>query len=389
MNTAVTVKDKKRQDIQGVQQTLESMKSQFAMCLPSHLKPERMCRVALTAVQNTPKLLECNRQSFYLAVLRAAQLGLEPDGILGQAYLLPYGDNVQLIVGYKGLIDLARRSGEVSNIIAKEVCKNDEFSVDFSKEVPFVHKPKLDGDRGEITHFWAMARFKDGGFHWDYMTLKEVETIRDNSSGYKRALNKAVRDKDRNIIKMESPWFNNFIEMGKKTVIRRISKFLPMSVQRAAVVEDLVDGGKKFTADQFGEIVIDGDDGVIEGTAETVDKTHAGKLDQFAGQSPDQGAGNTSPPAASAEVKPTEPKPTAIPDFDINDFNIDNAKGLKEASAVFLRILGAHPQEARDAIFKQSSGVTLVNAMRAHGLTLDVTKIEALGVTLPPASVAA
>src|ERR1700733_5345712 len=122
----------KKQDLQGVQQTLEGMKAQFAMALPDHIKPESMVRVALTAVQNTPKLLECDRNSFFLAVLRAAQLGLEPDGILGQAYLIPYGEQVQLIPGYKGLIDLARRSGEVSNIIAKEVCRNDEFSVDFS-----------------------------------------------------------------------------------------------------------------------------------------------------------------------------------------------------------------------------------------------------------------
>jgi len=170
MGKVVVNKEQQRESMASVQQALEKMKPQFAMALPDHIRPERLIRVALTAVQNTPKLLECDRSSFYLAVLRAAQLGLEPDGILGQAYLIPYGKLVQLIPGYKGLIDLARRSGEVSNIIAKEVCKNDEFTVDFSQEVPFVHKPKLDGDRGDITHFWALARFKDGGFHWDFLT---------------------------------------------------------------------------------------------------------------------------------------------------------------------------------------------------------------------------
>jgi recombination protein RecT len=301
MSKAVVNKDQQRENIASVQQTLEKMKGQFANALPDHIRPERMVRVALTAVQNTPKLLDCDRNSFFLAVLRAAQLGLEPDGILGQAYLIPYGDQVQLIPGYKGLIDLARRSGEVSNIIAKEVCKNDEFTVDFSQQIPFVHKPKLDGDRGDITHFWALARFKDGGFHWDYMSLAEVMAIRDGSSGWKIALKYAKRDKNGNVTDMNSPWHNHFVEMGKKTVIRRIAKFLPMSVQRAAMVEDLVDAGKKFTADQFGEIVIQGEEGVIEGTAETVDKTHAGKLDQFAGQTADQGAGNSSPPALTLE----------------------------------------------------------------------------------------
>jgi recombination protein RecT len=312
MGKSVVNKEQQRDNIASVQQTLEKMKGQFANALPDHIRPERMVRVALTAVQNTPKLLECDRNSFYLAVLRAAQLGLEPDGILGQAYLIPYGKQVQLIPGYKGLIDLARRSGEVSNIIAKEVCKNDEFTVDFSQEIPFVHKPKLDGDRGDITHFWAMARFKDGGFHWDYLTKDEVIKIRDGSSGWKMSLQYAKRDAEGNITELNSPWHNHFVEMGKKTAIRRIAKFLPMSVQRAAVVEDLVDAGKKFTADQFGEIVIDGDEGnVIDATAEKVEeKTRGGKLDQFAGGTPhnpetgevtDQAATDSSPPALSLQ----------------------------------------------------------------------------------------
>src|SRR5580698_9848339 len=151
--------------IDTVRAALEKMKSQFQMVLPKHITAERLFRVAMTAIQQTPKLLECDRQSLYSAVMRSAQLGLEPDGILGQAYLIPFKGKVQFIAGYKGLIDLARRSGEVSNIIAKEVCENDEFDVDFSKEIPFIHKPQLHGDRGRVTHFWAMARFKDGGFH--------------------------------------------------------------------------------------------------------------------------------------------------------------------------------------------------------------------------------
>jgi recombination protein RecT len=175
---------------------------------------------------------------------------------------------VQLIPGYKGLIDLARRSGEVSNIIAKEVCKGDEFAVDFSQDVPFTHKPKLSGERGEVTHFWARASFKDGGFHWDYMTVDEVRAIRDGSSGWKIALKYAKRDANGNVIEVNSPWHNNFIEMGKKTVIRRIAKFLPMSVQRAAMTEELMDRGVKFSTDETGEIIIEQNEGVvIEGEA--------------------------------------------------------------------------------------------------------------------------
>lgn len=251
-----------------VQQALEKMKPQFQMVLPKHLTPERLCRVALNACHATPKLLECDRKSLFSAVMRAAQLGLEPDGVLGQAYLIPFKRSfkdargewqsvmeVQFIAGYKGLIDLARRSGDVSNIIAKEVYANDGFSIDWSQEIPFIHKPLMTGDRGEVTHFWAMARFKDGGFHWDYLTKAEVEAIRDKGNGSKNAV-----------------WKDYFVEMGKKTAIRRIAKYLPMSVQKAAMTEDLIDAGKSFHQDSYGEIVIDGDVVREDAAAETAPK---------------------------------------------------------------------------------------------------------------------
>lgn len=249
--------------VDTVRHALESMQGEFAKVLPKHITPERLCRVAMTAVQQTPKLLECDKKSLYAAVMRAAQLGLEPDGILGQAYLIPYGKQVQFIPGYKGLIDLARRSGDVINIIAKEVYKNDTFRVNWANEIPFEHVPLMEGDRGEVTHFWALARFKDGGFHWDYLTRKEVENIRDRSSGKNNAV-----------------WKDFFVEMGKKTAIRRIAKYLPMSVQRASMVEDLVEAKKKFTIDSYGDIIVD-NNGTIEGEAEVVEAKTA-KLDNFA-----------------------------------------------------------------------------------------------------------
>lgn len=243
---------------------LEQMKPQMSAALPKHITPDRMMRVALTAIQNTPKLLECDKKSLLMAILRASQLGLEPDGILGQAYLIPYGKQVQLIVGYKGLIDLARRSGEVSNIIAREVCANDLFTVDFSQEIPFVHKPLLEGDRGPVKFFWALARFKDGGFHWDYMSREEVLKIRDGSSGWQAA----VKFKST----ANSPWVKHEIEMGKKTVIRRISKYLPMSVQKAAIIEELVDANRKFEVGDFGDITVEQEE-IRDITPDDIEKT--------------------------------------------------------------------------------------------------------------------
>lgn len=278
-----------------VAMAFEKMKPQFAAALPKHITPERMVRVALTAIQNTPKLLECDRKSLLMAVLRAAQLGLEPDGVLGQAYLIPFGNQVQFIAGYKGLIDLARRSGEVTNIIAKEVYANDEFSVNWAATPPFIHKPKLGSERGEVILFWAMANFKDGGFHWDYMERSEVEAIRNRSQGYKSAIK---------YNKLDTPWITDFNEMGKKTVIRRIAKFLPMSVQKAAFTEDLIDAGKKFHIDDFGEIIIDQEPAppAIEGEKTTGNEGLKSKLAKKAG-------------AAGADPETGEIQAAALPVF--------------------------------------------------------------------------
>lgn len=250
-NNAVTTQERKAA-FATVGAALEKMKPQFAAVLPKHITPERMMRVAMVAIQNTPKLLDCDRTSLYLAVSRAASLGLEPDGILGQAYLVPYGKQVQFIPGYKGLIDLARRSGDVSNLIAKEVCANDDFEILWHQSPPFRHKQEAKGDRGEVIGFWALANFKDGGFHWDYLPVDEVLRIRDQSSGWQSAKkwNKTA----------ESPWEKHFVEMGKKTAIRRIAKYLPMSVQKAAMFDTLQDAGHKVS--------FDGDDLVIDEPAE-------------------------------------------------------------------------------------------------------------------------
>jgi hypothetical protein len=181
-----------------------------------------------------------------------------------------------------------------------------------------------------------MARFKDGGFHWDYMTVKEVEAIRDKGNG-----------------KNNPVWKDYFTEMGKKTAIRRIAKFLPMSVQRAAMVEDLVDAGKKFSTDQLGEIIIESDEGVIEGTAQAVDeKTNAGKLDEFAGGAP----GKESPPQS------TGPK---LEDFLEDIANSTHFEGLRYKSD---QALAAFPAaKAQEAINKAISE-------RQAALTEDVGK---------------
>ncbi|WP_417790320.1 recombinase RecT [Terasakiella pusilla] len=265
--------------VKQVGAVLERMKPQLQMALPKHLTPDRMIRVALAAINKTPKLLECNRDSLYAAIMTSAQLGLEPDGVLGQAYLIPFGKDVQFIPGYKGLIALARNSGDVSSIQAQAVRAGDHFDYGFGLNERLDHVPSDDPDRENkpITHFWAMAKFKDGGHHWDVMTVAQVEAIRDGSQGYKSAKRFAKNGK------INSPWVDHFEEMGKKTVIRRIAKYLPMDVQKAAYISDSYDTGKHTTLDMSGELVINDPD-VVDGESEEVKKVEnkSNQLDDFA-----------------------------------------------------------------------------------------------------------
>jgi recombination protein RecT len=274
------------------------MIAQLRMALPRHLTPERLVRVAMTAVQQTPKLLECDRQSLYAAIMTCAQLGLEPDGVLGQAYLVPFKNRVQFIPGYKGLISLARNSGEVTSIFAKEVCENDDFDYAFGLVERLEHVPAA-GDRGEIIGFYAIARFHNGGYHWDYMTRAEVEAIRDGSQGWQAFKAGKVR---------ESPWHTHFAEMGKKTVIRRISKYLPLNVQKAAAIADAYDRGRHGALDATGELVIEEGGGA---PALGPQEAAGTALDAFAADQPEDGAAvdATAQEATPADAAPAPGSP--------------------------------------------------------------------------------
>lgn len=241
--------------------TLDKMMPQMKLALPKHLTPERLVRVVMTAVQNNPKLLECDRNSFLSSVMTCAQLGLEPDGTLGQAYLIPFKVQGQMrcqfIPGYKGLIALARNSGDVTSIQAQAVHANDDFIYRFGLNETLDHTPAA-GDRGEITHFYAIAKFKDGGYHWDVMSVSEIEAIRDASQGYSAAKRYAKNGV------INSPWVSHFAEMGKKTMIRRIAKYLPMDVQKAAFIADSYDRGVASQLSDSGSVEAFGDTMTID-----------------------------------------------------------------------------------------------------------------------------
>ena len=241
------VDSKRAEPIESIRRALELMKPQLAVALPPHFSADRLVRVVVAVLQANPALLDCERASLYRSVMTCAHLGLEPDGVLGQAWLVPSRGKVQLVPGYRGFIALARNSGLITSINAQAVHLNDHFDYAYGLNERLEHVP-APGARGEITHFYAYVKFKDGGHHFDVLSRDEVDAIRDRSEGHQAY--RAGKGED-------SAWVTGYAEMGKKTVIRRIAKFLPLSVQKAAALADLHDAGKHAALDDLGELVVD------------------------------------------------------------------------------------------------------------------------------------
>jgi recombination protein RecT len=207
-----------KRDIRDV---IQAQKDEIARALPKHMNADRMIRVMLTAVNTTPKLLECSRESLLSALMKCSQYGLEPDG--RHAHLIPYGKECQLIFDYKGLVNLVRRSGDVADIHCDVVYEKDDFSFGFGTGGGLVHKPNLkEEDRGQITCAYSFVKLKDGSTSYEVMPWWEIEKVKEGSQGYQAFLKKYIKT---------SPWESNWAEMAKKTVFRRHSKWLPLSFE--------------------------------------------------------------------------------------------------------------------------------------------------------------
>lgn len=202
--------------------------------LPSHVDPMYFSRVAYTYVAQNPRLLQCDKQSLYSSFMTLAQLGLAPEGVLGQAYIVPFKGKAQPIVGYKGLITLARNSGEISTISARTVYENDKFAYEYGLEEKLVHVP-ADGMRGAMKYVYAIAKYRDGGHNFVVLSKADVDKIRDQSEGWKAYKSKKIQD---------NPWATSYEAMAEKTAIRKLNNVLPKSVQRAVALEEGFDRGK-------------------------------------------------------------------------------------------------------------------------------------------------
>lgn len=213
---------------------VQRMAPELSRALPKHVNADRMARIVLTALRINPKLAETSEASFLGAVLTAAQLGLEVNTPLGHAYLIPYGRECQLIIGYQGMIDLARRSGAITNLVAYAVHEGDEFVYTLGLEPTLEHEPSraADRDRKPVSHVYAVAHQKDGPPIFVVLTWSEVMARRARS----RSAN-------------NGPWKTDTTAMALKTAVRQLWKWLPKSIemQRAAALEAVDDTQVRVT----------------------------------------------------------------------------------------------------------------------------------------------
>jgi len=215
--SAITKKENKPKTIIDL---VQSSKNQFANALPKHINTDRFVRIAITTIRLNPKLAQCSQESLLGALMVSAQLGLEP-GTLGQCYLIPFENKklgkveCQFQIGYKGLIELLRRSGQLSDIYSYAVYENDDFEITYGLSRDLKHKPNF-SDRGEIIGFYAVAILKDGAKAFEYMTKEEI--IKHEEKYRKGSYKNDV-------------WNKNFEEMAQKTVVKKLLKWLPVSVE--------------------------------------------------------------------------------------------------------------------------------------------------------------
>ena len=201
----------------------DKFREQLAAALPKFLDTDHFIRSAITEFRLNPALAECSVPSVLGYFMQAAACGLEPASMLGQCYPVPFNNKktgqreAQFICGYRGMLSIARRSGEIASVIAEIVHEKDEFDLEYGLEPKLVHKPYIDGDPGAMVGAYVVVRFKGDGVEplIKYMPKDEI-------------------DKHRNRSKAGSygPWVTDYDEMAKKTVFRAVFKWLPISIEQ-------------------------------------------------------------------------------------------------------------------------------------------------------------
>jgi recombination protein RecT len=320
----------KPRDIAAMLET-DTVRKRIALSLPKHLTPERFTRIAIMAVQRTPKLLECTPESLLECLYRLSAMGLEPNG--RDAHLIPFNQSAYggrqacvlctLIVDYKGMVQLVRRSGEVKHMHATAVYDCDQFSFSYGTNHHLRHIPAMTRpEDAAIICAYSYVELTNGGEDFEVMPMEDIITIRDRSQGYKTAAKYAKQDNK----PINSPWETDLPAMAAKTAIRRHSKTLPLSPDiREAIetpdAEPFIDvtgdpaGALTMTPRRasFDEETLPGDD-VTAPTAELTEGGPAasGELD-LTGDGKAEGAKPEPEPVAAAVAAKPEPSAKRAP----------------------------------------------------------------------------
>ena len=201
----------------------EKFQQQLAAALPKFLDTDHFVRSAITEFRLNPALAECSVPSVLGYFMQAAACGLEPASMLGQCYPVPFNNKktgqkeAQFICGYRGMLSIARRSGEIASVVAEIVHEKDEFTIEYGMEPKLVHKPFIDGDPGAMRGAYVVVRFKGDGIEplIKYMSKSEIDKHRNRSKS-----------------SGDGPWVTDYEEMAKKTVFRSVFKWLPISIEQ-------------------------------------------------------------------------------------------------------------------------------------------------------------
>lgn len=216
----------------GFPAILEAYKPQIAAALPKHLNADRMARIALTCYRMTPKLAECEPLSVFAAVIQAAQLGLEP-GLNGRAYLIPYGTQCQFVPGWKGLVELANRSGRASiqtGVIYKD--QKYEFVDGSTRTLKILNETECE-DAADITHAYAVGRIK-GMEDWPYLEVWRVGKIERHRDRYNKVGKRHYS-------------FENWEMYARKVTLLQVLKYLPSTpeLEAAIILNDSAEVGQQ------------------------------------------------------------------------------------------------------------------------------------------------
>ncbi|MBS1838469.1 MAG: recombinase RecT [Actinobacteria bacterium] len=207
-------------------QLIDLQRTEIARALPKHMDADRLARIATTTIKTTPKLMECSATSLLGALMLSAQTGLEP-GPLGHVYFVPRWNGktrtqeCQWQLGYRGIIELARNSGKLVSIEAREVRARDHFEFRYGLDEKLEHQPFMAGDRGEIIAAWGLAKFTDGGHYFVVLSRSDIDEAMARSDSAAKGF---------------GPWITDYAAMARKTVIRRMAPFLPLSAEQAQVI---------------------------------------------------------------------------------------------------------------------------------------------------------